>query len=130
MTPEASLDLTALTLLRPKPPAWGLVLGHRRGGRVFVERFFPAGSGAALPAPGVLDELDRGLGRRLVGIYAVRPSAAFKKMLLAPYFYGRLFLDVRPAKTGPRVRPYAVEFGRGFRLVPVRLAPELERGKS
>ena len=129
MTPEASLDLKALALLRPKPPTWGLLIGHRRGGRVFVERFFPAGAGTALPAPVRLDELDRGLGRRIVGCFAVRPSPAFKKSLLAPYFYGRLFLDVSSGKRGPRLKPYVVEFSRTFRFVPVRLEPGPKRGE-
>jgi hypothetical protein len=123
VTPEASLDLRALMLLRPKASAWGLLIGHRRGRRVFVERFFPGGAGAVLPRPGRLDEIDRGLGRRLVGFYSVRPSAAFKKSLLAPYFYGRLFFDIRAAKGGPGIRPFVIEFDRVFSFFPVGLAP-------
>jgi hypothetical protein len=129
ITADASLDLKALMLLSPKASAWGLLIGHKRGRRVFVERFFPAGTGAVLPAPERLDELDRGLGRRLVGFYAVRSQAAFRKSLLGPYFYGRLFLDVHPAKSGPSVRSYVVEFGRAFSLAPLRLAGRVQRGK-
>ncbi len=123
ITGEAGADLEALCLLRPGPSAWGLLLGHKRGRRVFVERFFPAGTGGGLPAPSRLDKLDRSLGRRLVGFYAVRPAASFKRSLLAPYSFGRLFFDIRPAKSGPGIRPFVVEFDRGFSFAPVRLAP-------
>ena len=130
VTPEAARDLEALVLLRPGPSAWGLLLGHKRGRRVFVERFFPAGTADALPAPGRLDGLDRSLGRRLVGFYAVHPAASFRKSLLAPYCYGRLFFDVRPAKAGPGLRPYTVAFDGAFSLAPVRLAPGPKGGRS
>jgi len=123
VTPEALRDLEILALLRPERSAWGVLLGHKRGRRVFVERLFPAGTGGRLPAPGRLDELDRALDRRLVGFYAVRPAAAFKGSLLAPYACGRLFFDIRPAKAGPGLRAYAVAFNGGFRLAPVGLAP-------
>jgi len=108
-------------LLRPKPSAWGLLIGHRRGHRVFVERFLPGGAGAGLPEPERLDEIDRGLGRRLVGFYAIRPAAALERKLLAPYFCGRLFLDIRSAKSGPLIKPYVVRFDRVFSFDPVGL---------
>ena len=129
ITPDASRDLEALALLHPGPSAWGLLLGHKRGRRVFVERFFPAGTAGALPAPGRLDELDRSLGRRLVGFYAVRPAAAFRKSLLSPYAYGRLFIDIRRTGSGPSLKTYAVGFDGRFLLEPVRPAARRKGGR-
>jgi hypothetical protein len=130
ITRDASLDIKALSVLRPGPPAWGFLVGHKRGHRVFVERLFPACS-AALPPPAErLDELDRLLGRRVVGLFAVRPGAGLKKSLLGPYFYGRVFLDVRFPKSGPVVRPFVVEFDRAFFLAPVGLLPGPKGGAS
>jgi hypothetical protein len=123
ITPEAFPDFRAVTLLRTGGPAWGLLLGHKRGLRIFIERLFPAGAGAVPPPPGKFEELDMLFGRRVMGIYAVRPAAAFKKSLLGPYFYGRLFLNLRPSKNGAALRFYVVEFDRVFSLAPVRLEP-------
>lgn len=130
ITADAFLDIRTLVLLGPKPPAWGLLIGHKRGRRVFVERVFPAGPGAALPAPVRLEETDRTLGRRLVGLYAVRPSPAFKESVLGPYFYGRVFLDIRVAKNRSKLKPYVIEFDQSFFLAPVRLAARPKGGKS
>ncbi len=120
---EASVDLDALKIMRPEPSAWGLLIGHRRGPRFFVERIFPAAAGAVLPPPGGLDELDRLFGRKVVGFFAVRPGAALKKSLLGPYFYGRVLLDVHFSRGGPVLRAFVVEFDRTFFLAPVPLEP-------
>jgi hypothetical protein len=121
ITRDAALDFDVLNLLRPAPPAWGFLIGHKRGPRFFVERIFPAGPQAVLPSPGELDEIDRGFGRKVVGLFAVRPSAAFRRSVAGPYFYGRLVLDVRPSKNGPVLRPYVVELDHKFVLEPVVL---------
>jgi hypothetical protein len=124
ITGEAALGLEALNVLRPGRAAWGVLVGHKRGHRYLIEHVFFAGAGTALPSLRAFDELDRLWDGRIVGLLAIRPDAAFKKLLLGPYFYGRLYLDLRPAKNGPRLRAYAVDFDRVFFLSPVRL----ERG--
>jgi hypothetical protein len=121
ITREASVDLDALKILRPAPSAWGLLIGHRRGPRIFVERLFPAAAGAVLPPHGGLDELDRLFGRKVVGIFAVRPGAALMKSLLGPYLYGRVLLNVRFSRDMTFLKPFLVEFDRAFILAPVRL---------
>jgi len=127
--PEASSDFKAVTLLHAGGPAWGLLLGHKRGLRIFIERLFPAGAGIALPPPGRFEALDRLFGRRVMGLYAIRPAAAFKRSLLGPYFFGRLFLDIRPLKNGADLKFYVIEFDRVFSLAPVRLEPG-QRGEA
>jgi hypothetical protein len=122
ITREASAGLDALRVLRPAPSAWGLLIGHRRGPRFFVERIFPAAAGAVLPPPGGLDELDRLFGRKVIGLFAVRPGATLRKSLLGPYFYGRVFLDVRFSQGKTALKPFLVEFNRVFFLAPVPLA--------
>ena len=118
---EAAADIEALNILRPGPGAWGFLIGHKRGRRVFVERLFPAFAGAVPPQAERLDEFDRRLAGRTIGLFAVRPGAAFKKALLGPYFYGRPFLGLRFSKRGPDVEAYVVEFDRTFFLSPVPL---------
>lgn len=129
ITAEAAADLEVLNRLRPRPNTWGFLVGHARGPRVFVERLFTAGAGAGLPSPAELDAIDLALGRRMVGLFAVRPSAAFRKSVLGPYFYGRLVLDVRPSRKAPVLKPLAVEFDGKFRLAPVALRRDRKGGK-
>lgn len=121
ITREAAAGLDALRVLRPGPSAWGLLVGHRRGPRVFVERIFPAPAGAALPPHSGLDELDRLFGRKVVGVFAVRPGAALMKSLLGPYLYQRVLLDVRFSRDETVMKPFLVEFDRAFYLAPVAL---------
>jgi hypothetical protein len=120
ITPGASIDVRAAILLRPALSSWGLLLGHRRGHRVFVERLFSAGPGP-VPPVGRLEELDRLFGRRTVGLYAVRPASSLKRAVLSPYFCGRIFLDIRPLKRGPNLKSFVVEFDGKFRLDPIKV---------
>ncbi|MGZ4886967.1 MAG: hypothetical protein ACXVJK_04425 [Candidatus Aminicenantales bacterium] len=121
VTREASVELDALRILRPAPSAWGLLIGHRRGPRFFVEKIFPAADGAVLPPHGGLDELDRRFGRKVVGVFAVRPGAALIKSLLGPYLYGRVLINVRFSRGKTLLKPFLVEFDRTFFLAPVPL---------
>lgn len=121
ITWEASAGLDALRVLRPAPSAWGLLVGHRRGPRFFVESIFPAAAGAGLPSQGEIDELDRLFGRRVIGFFAVRPGAALKRSLLGPYFYGRVLLDVRISRDKTVAKPFIIEFDRVFTLAPIPL---------
>jgi len=121
ITREVSAELDALKILRPAASAWGLLIGHRRGPRFFVERIFPAGAGAVLPPHSGLEELDRLFGRKLVGVFAVRAGAALKESLLGPYFYGRILLDVRFSRDKTVLKPFLVEFDGVFTLAPIPL---------
>jgi hypothetical protein len=121
VTREASVELDALRVLRPAPSAWGLLIGHRRGPRVFVERTFPAAAGTVVPPHGGLDELDRLFGRKVVGVFAVRPGAPLMKSLLGPYLCGRVLLDVRFSRDKTVLKPFLIEFDRAFFLAPVPL---------
>jgi hypothetical protein len=130
ITREASAQIKALKALRPASSAWGFLVGHKRARRFFVEALFPACGAALPPPPERLDEFDRLLGRKVIGIFAVRPGAALIRSVVGPYFYGRLFLNLRFSKKGPEVRPSVIEYGRTFVLAPVALAPGPKGGAS
>ncbi|MCJ7488043.1 MAG: hypothetical protein MUQ25_18025 [Candidatus Aminicenantes bacterium] len=121
ITPEAQREIEALKALRPQPSAWGILVGHKRGSRFFVEKVFSAAGAACAPSERDMASIDSVWPGRTIGLFAVRPSPAFRKALLGPMLYGKLFLRLdSPAGKGS-VRPFVVEFVRKFFLRPVEL---------
>jgi len=123
ITPEARREIEALTVFRPKPGAWGVLVGHRRGPRFVVEKAFPAGDGRAVPDERLLAGLDAVWPGRTIGLFAFRPTAAFLKAVRGPAWYGKLLLRLSGPVRLPAIRPSVVEFERGFVLDPIGLAP-------
>ena len=126
ITGEARRDIEALEILAPKAQAWGFLLGHKRGFRFIVEQAFAAGERAAVPSVERLHALDALWGGRLLGLYAIYPAPAVRRAAAAPYFCGRLFLDIRRGRGRARqsvLRPFVVEFDGRFRLTPTALRP-------
>jgi hypothetical protein len=123
ITPEARREFEAVRALRADPSTWGFLIGHKRGFRFIVEKVFPAGAGRAWPDERLVSELDRVWPGRLIGVFAVRPGVAFRKVILGPLFYGKLIVHLGISSAKPAIRPYVVEFERKFTLTPVPLAP-------
>ena len=126
ITEEARRELEAFRLFRPAPGAWGVLVGHRRGNRVIVEKAVAAGSPGAAPDARLVAGLDGLWPGMTVGLFVRRPGAAFRKAVLGPLWYGKVVLVLSGASEAPVLRPFEVELGRGFKLVPVPLAPEPE----
>lgn len=127
--PAARLDIEALMALRPRRPAWGFLVGHKRGPRFFVEKIFPAAGAASAPSERDIASVEDVWPGRTIGLFAVRPSPAFHKALLGPMLYGKLFLRLgSPAGRSP-ARAFIVEFDRKFLLRPAALV-EPAKGKS
>ena len=122
ITPEARREIEALRIARPAASTWGFLIGHKRGFRFIVEKVFTAGSGRALPDERVLAGLDRIWPGGVIGLFAVRLNAAFKKAVLGPAWYGKLVLDLGSSARKQSVRPFVVEFEQRFFLAPVTLA--------
>jgi hypothetical protein len=114
ITHAAGVGLEAVRRLKPRTTAWGLLLGHERGGRFVVEGVFPAGGSAALPATVEFDALNRLWEGRLIGLYALRPGPSLRKSVLGPYFFGKLFLELGRTARGAGLKAFTVEFDRRF----------------
>lgn len=121
ITREASLEIQALGIVRPKTPAWGLLIGHKRGFRFFVEKILAAGNASPGAAARRFREIERLWPGKVIGLFAVRPGAEFKRALLGPFFYGKLFVELRLSENRPEARPFIVEFDHKFRLLPISL---------
>lgn len=126
ITPEARREIEALRVVRPGPSAWGVLIGHKRGFRFIVEKVFPARSGRALPDERVLAGLDGIWPGGVIGLFVVRPGAAFKKAVLGPLWYGKLVVHLSRSSGMAAVRPFMVEFGRKFSLVRIPIAPAVK----
>lgn len=126
ITREASLEIHALGIVRPSGTAWGLLIGHKRGFRFFVEKVLAAGNARPGAAARQFREIERLWPGKVIGLYAVRPGAELKRAVAGPFFYGKLFVELRYSRTRPYIRPFVVEFDRTFRLVPLSLEPLTE----
>jgi hypothetical protein len=126
ITPEAKKELEALRAFRPRPGAWGALVGHMRGFRFIVEKAVPAGAPGTVPGEGLLERLDAVWPGRTIGLIAVRPGAAFRRAARGPAWYGKLVLELAGTARAPVVRPFVVEFERGFFLDPIAFAPAVK----
>jgi hypothetical protein len=127
ITPEAVREIEALRVVRPEASTWGFLIGHKRGHRFIVEKVFQAGSGQILPDERLLAGLDGIWPGGVIGLFAVRPGPAFKKAVLGPAGYGKLVIHMNPSARAAGIRPFTVEFEKGFFLAKVALA---EAGKA
>jgi hypothetical protein len=128
LTSGAQADLGALRALQPPPGSWGLLLGHERGFRLFVERLFPVGR-TGLPSGSSWRDLNRVWDGRVIGVFAHRPAASFKKRLLGPEFFGKLYLEKRISGSRPGLKAYAVDHRGRFVFSPLALkSNSKERG--
>lgn len=123
LTEEVWQYLRAQALESPRRRACGLLLGHRRGGRFFVERVYPCSSG---PFPSarkyrVLDGIFEG---KIIGFYSSGRRAGPAARKLPPFSYNKLYLEFDPhPEKGLILRPAVVEYSDAFHLVPAALAP-------
>jgi hypothetical protein len=121
---EASAGLEAEALDCRTRACRGLLLGHRRGPRFFVERAFPL-RGAALPSEARWQELDRIFGDRIIGFYGSGDAARGAARVLRPFAYGKLYLQISAPGARPRrpvVAPHIIEYDRAFYLSAIPLA--------
>jgi len=126
ITPEAERELRALRAFKPGPGLWGVLVGHKRGARIIVEKVLPAGAPGTVPDEDLLAGLDLVWPARTVGLVAVRPGAAFRKAACGPAWYGKVLLELAGTPKALRLRPAVVEFERKFFLAPIALAPAVK----
>jgi hypothetical protein len=118
---EALLHLQALNLASPSSRPEGLLLGHKRGHRYFVEKVFPTQRGffTSLKKHFDLDQLFDG---KIIGFYSFQPEQKKMKKILAPFAYGKLFLEVHAASEKKvDIKSFIIDFDKKFFLSPVRL---------
>lgn len=119
-TREAELDRDLLRLSGFGVGTWGLLFGHVRMGRTYVERLFPIGPEQS-GDPGELFERFKAVtGLTAVGLFVQGASTELSRKALGPAFCGRLYVEIGPDGPGEKMNCGLVDFDGRFFLAPVR----------
>ncbi len=118
---EANQSLTALSLIHPSSIPDGFLIGHKRGHRFFVERIFSSMKGF-FPSLKKYHEMDKLFEGKLIGFYSYTIDEKKTKKILAPYAFGKLFLEIsfNPQKK-MIIKSFVIDHEKKFILLPVRL---------
>jgi len=127
LSEEARQHLQAQALELPRRKAHGLLLGHRRGGRFFIERIYPC-SFPLFPSARKFRALDGIFGGKIIGFYGSGRLSRTEAGNSPPFATNKLYLgfSLHPKK-GLVLKPAVVEYSGSFYLVPVALAARPKR---
>ena len=121
LSQEACQSLTALKLISSSSNSDGLLIGHKRGHRFFVEKIFPSLPGF-FPSLKKYHELDQLFNGKLLGFFSFRPDEKKIKKILAPFAYGKLFLEINlNQQKKMSIKSYVIDYENKFFLLPVKL---------
>lgn len=117
---EALLHLQALNLASSSSSSEGLLLGHKRGHRYFVEKVLPTQTGFFTSVKQYFD-LDQLFDGKIIGFFSFRPEQKKMTKILAPFAYGKLFLEIHArSKKKVEIKPFIIDFDKKFFLSPVK----------
>jgi hypothetical protein len=122
LSQEAYQSLNAINLISSSSGSDGLVIGHKRGHRFFVEKIFPSVPGF-FPSLKKYHELDQLFNGKLLGFFSFRPEEKIIRKILAPFACGKLFLEISSNQQKKiTIKSYVVDYENEFFLLPVGLA--------
>jgi hypothetical protein len=118
---EARQSLTALRLVSSNATPDGLLLGHKRGHRFFVEKILPSLEGF-FPSLKKYQELDELYEGKLLGFFSFHPDEKKIKKILAPFACQKLFLEINlNTQKEMAIKPHVIDYDKDFFLVPIKL---------
>jgi len=118
---EARQSLTALRLVSSNALPDGLLLGHKRGNRFFVEKILPSLKGF-FPSLKKYQELDEFYEGKVLGFFSFHPDEKKIKKILAPFAYQKLFLEINlNTQKKIAIKPHVIDYDKEFFLVPIKL---------
>jgi hypothetical protein len=122
LSQEAYQSLNAINLISSSSGSDGLLIGHKRGHRFFVEKIFPSVPGF-FPSLKKYHELDQLFNGKLLGFFSFRPEEKIIRKILAPFACGKLFLEISSNQQKKiTIKSYVVDYENEFFLLPVGLA--------
>ena len=126
---EAFTFLEAQALASKKRRGSGILIGHIRGRRFFVETIYPCPEKEYTTEAGFWS-LQEIFSQRIIGFYSTTSGSRSASRLFRPFACGKLFLRVGIL---PRNRlslhPLVIEFDGAFSLQPIPLS-RLPRGSK
>ncbi len=118
---EAYQALEGLNLLAPGSNSEGLLIGHKRGHRYIVEYVFPT-PGASSISPDKYFNLDQLFDGKIIGFFMIKPEEKRIKRILAPFAYGKLFLEVDlTSQKKTALKSFIVDYTDDFFLSPIQI---------
>jgi hypothetical protein len=122
---EALLDLEGQALDPLAQKTAGLLLGHKRGPRFFVEKIFPCRA-AFFSTLQNYRALDHHFGSRIIGFYSFDSNPRKKHQLCRPFACGKLYLEIRPGRKKLTMKASVIDYKDKFyfRPVPLLLPPQ------
>jgi hypothetical protein len=124
---EALLDLEGQALDPLPRKTAGLLLGHKRGPRFFVEKIFPCRA-AFFSTLKNYRTLDNHFNGKIIGFYSFGSNSRKRRQLGRPFACGKLYLEIRPGRKKLTVKPSVIDYKNSFYFQPVPLVlPPQER---
>ena len=121
LSQEAYQSLNVINLISSSSSSDGLLIGHKRGHRFFVEKIFPSTPGF-FPSLKKYHELDQLFNGKLLGFFSFNPNEKKIKKILAPFACGKLFLEISSNQQKKMtIKSYVVDYENEFFLLPVGL---------
>jgi len=119
LSKEASSSLEALNIVRGDQD--GLLLGHLRGHRFFVEQIFPTQKGFFSSQKQYLS-LNQHFCDRVIGFFSFNPDEQRAKKILAPLTQGKLYLSIHSQDDDTLdIRSFRIDYKDRFYLSSIRL---------
>lgn len=127
LSEEVLESLSALRLVLSGANSDGFLIGHRRAHMFFVERIFPTCRGF-FSSEKIFLSLIKSLNFRLLGFYSFQADQKKINKLLAPFSYGKLFLNIEIDKKNQLViKPFVIEHEKDFFLSPIKFRSDRQR---
>ncbi|TET26344.1 MAG: hypothetical protein E3J76_00410 [Candidatus Aminicenantes bacterium] len=121
LSKEALQMLLALSLISSTSNSDGLLIGHKRGHRFFVEKIFSSSKGF-FPSLKKYYSLNQAFDKKILGFYSFQTDDKKVKKILAPFAYGKLFLQININKQKKMAfKSYIIDYEKEFFLSPIQL---------
>ncbi|MEE9390669.1 MAG: hypothetical protein V3U91_05445 [Candidatus Aminicenantaceae bacterium] len=121
LSTEAYQTLAALSLISSESNSDGLLIGHKRGHRYFVEKIFPTLKGF-FPSREKYFAMNKLFEEKILGFYSFVKDEKKNKKILTPFGHGKLFLQISLNKNKKMtVKSYVIDYENEFFLSPIHL---------
>jgi len=121
LSEEACQFIDAYSLISTHTNPDGILLGHKRGHRYFVERIFQSAIGF-FPSYADLVKLNQIFDEKILGFYSFHVDSEKIQKILSPMTLGFLFLQIDLDKEkNISIQPYVIDYDKDFFLKPIDL---------